>query len=120
MLFFAVCSLVFVPVVSNAASVIPAQENVAVPRSSQKKHKKGKKHLKKIKKEKSESGKKQLVAWLLCFFLGYLGIHRFYLGYTVLGIIYLLTAGIFGIGWLIDTILLIFKNGIKPKDDSYE
>jgi TM2 domain-containing membrane protein YozV len=37
-------------------------------------------------------GKSQLIALLLCIFLGVLGIHRFYLGYTGLGIMYLLFA----------------------------
>lgn len=60
-------------------------------------------------------GKSQIVALLLCFFLGLLGIHRFYLGYTGMGILYLLTLGLLGIGWLIDFILLIIPNGLTPK-----
>ena len=60
-------------------------------------------------------GKNQIVALILCILLGLLGIHRFYLGYTGLGILYLLTLGIFGIGWLIDLILLIIPNGLTPK-----
>jgi hypothetical protein len=63
-------------------------------------------------------GKNQIVALLICFFLGYLGVHRFYLGYTGLGVLYLFTFGIFGIGWLIDLILLIIPNGLTPKDKS--
>ena len=42
------------------------------------------------------------VAWLLLGFLGLLGIHRLYMGKLVTGIIYFLTGGIFGLGWLYD------------------
>ena len=53
--------------------------------------------------------KNKWVSLLLCFFLGYLGIHKFYEGKILLGIVYLFTLGIFGIGVLIDFILLLFK-----------
>jgi TM2 domain-containing membrane protein YozV len=46
-----------------------------------------------------------LVAYVLWFFLGLLGIHRFYLGRPVSGVIWLLTGGLFGIGWLVDVVL---------------
>ena len=52
------------------------------------------------------------VAFLLCFFLGFLGAHKFYEGRTGLGVIYLLTFGLFGFGWGIDTIVLLFKPNI--------
>lgn len=42
------------------------------------------------------------VAWVLLTFLGLLGIHRMYLGKWVTGIVYLLTAGLLGIGYLYD------------------
>ena len=42
------------------------------------------------------------VAWILLTFLGLFGIHRFYMGKWLTGIIYLLTCGIFGIGYLYD------------------
>lgn len=42
------------------------------------------------------------VAWLLQTFLGYLGIHRFYLGKWRTGLLWLFTLGLFGIGWAYD------------------
>jgi len=42
------------------------------------------------------------VAWILLTFLGLLGIHRFYLGKWVTGILYLVTLGLFGVGLIYD------------------
>lgn len=42
------------------------------------------------------------VAWVLLTFLGFFGIHRMFLGKWISGIIYLLTGGIFGLGYLYD------------------
>ncbi|MFZ4612053.1 MAG: TM2 domain-containing protein [Bacteroidia bacterium] len=77
-----------------------------------------KKEANKIKKENG-GGKSKMVALLLCFFLGYLGIHRFYLGYTGWGIVYLFTGGLLGIGALVDFIRILL-NMLKPKNGDYE
>ena len=42
------------------------------------------------------------IAWVLLTFLGLLGIHRMYIGKWLIGIVYLLTGGIFGLGVLYD------------------
>ena len=46
-------------------------------------------------------------AALLCFFLGVLGVHRFYVGKWLTGILQLLTFGGLGIWAMIDLILII-------------
>lgn len=53
--------------------------------------------------------KNKWVSLLLCFFLGWLGAHKFYEGKIGMGILYLLTLGLFGIGIFVDFIVLLFK-----------
>ena len=48
-------------------------------------------------------------AFFLCLFLGVLGAHKFYEGKVGMGILFLLTGGLFGIGWLVNTVVLLFK-----------
>ena len=52
------------------------------------------------------SRKSKMTALLLCIFFGYLGAHKFYVGKTGMGLLYLFTLGLFGIGWLVDIILI--------------
>lgn len=66
------------------------------------------------------SPKSKIAALLLCIFFGYFGAHKFYVGKTGMGILYLLTFGLFGIGWIVDIILILcgsFKdsNGLPLK-----
>jgi TM2 domain-containing membrane protein YozV len=46
------------------------------------------------------------IAYLLLIFLGGLGVHRFYLGHIGLGILYLFTGGLLGVGVLVDLFLM--------------
>ncbi|OJV22176.1 MAG: hypothetical protein BGO30_10705 [Bacteroidetes bacterium 41-46] len=51
-----------------------------------------------------------LITFLLCWFLGVFGVHRFYTGHTGTGILMLITFGGCGIWWLIDFIMIIVGN----------
>ena len=81
-----------------------------------------------------KKGKSQLAALLFCIFLGWLGIHRFYLGYTGLGIMYLLfgtiglalVAVLIGIPIVLALMILIIidliriiTGSLKPKGGDY-
>ena len=68
-----------------AASADPIVPEVAVP----------------VRSQKSKG-----VALVLCVLLGYMGIHRFYVGKIGTGILWLLTLGCFGIGWIVDIVML--------------
>lgn len=60
--------------------------------------------------------KDKTTAIILSVFLGWLGVDRFYLGYTGLGILKLLTCGGWGIWWIIDIILIACGSvGPAPK-----
>ena len=61
--------------------------------------------------------KSKTTALILSILLGELGLDRFYLGYTGLGILKLITAGGFGIWWLID-LILIATGKMTAKDGS--
>ena len=52
---------------------------------------------------------------ILCFFLGYLGVHRFYTGHTKVGVIQLLTGGGLGI-WTLWDFIQILRNRYSDAD----
>lgn len=53
------------------------------------------------------SDKNRTTALILALVLGMIGGHRFYVGKTGMGILYIFTAGLFGIGVLVDVIKII-------------
>ncbi len=54
------------------------------------------------------SYKNKFLTLLLCVFLGFLGVHYFYVKRPFMGLFYMFTLGFFGIGWLIDIIRIAF------------
>lgn len=54
-----------------------------------------------------EPVKSWLTALLLCLFLGGIGAHRFYVGKVGTGIVWLLTGGCLGIGWIVDFVSIL-------------
>jgi len=63
----------------------------------------------------TDSSKSKWVAFVLAFVLGYLGVHRFYVGKVGTGILYLFTGGLFGVGALVDWITILIGN-FKDKE----
>ena len=62
------------------------------------------------------SDKKMVVAALLCFFLGYFGIHRFYVGKVGTGILMIVTLGGLGI-WVLVDLIMIITGSFKDKEN---
>jgi TM2 domain-containing membrane protein YozV len=52
------------------------------------------------------SDKSKRVAFILCLFGGFAGLHHFYVGRITTGLVYLFTLGLFGIGWAFDLLLI--------------
>jgi len=62
-----------------------------------------------------QSEKSRLTAFILCTFLGGLGIHRMYVGKVGTGVIQMFTLGGLGFWALIDWIMIL-SGGFKDKD----
>jgi len=63
-----------------------------------------------------KSDKKRLVAFLLCFFLGLFGAHRFYVGKPGTAILQIFTFGGLGIWCLVD-VIMILTGSFKDKQN---
>lgn len=62
------------------------------------------------------SSKSRLVAFLLCYIFGMFGAHRFYVGKKGTAILYIFTMGLFGVGMLIDTLMIILGKFADVED----
>lgn len=65
-----------------------------------------------------KSKEQRIIEFLLCLFFGYLGVHKFYAKNINMGIIYLVTGGLLGVGWFVDTITMLIGLIGKNKTDS--
>ena len=52
-----------------------------------------------------------LTIFFLCLFLGLIGAHKFYEGKIGMGVLYIFTGGLFGIGAFVDLIVILCKPG---------
>lgn len=99
---------------NNNNTLITEQGNVQMEKTAV-----VKKLSKQTKSNMPDGSKSQIIALVLCIFVGAIGIHRFYLGYTWQGVVQLLTGGGCGIWALIDLIRII-TGDLQPKNGSYD
>ena len=62
-----------------------------------------------VKMENRGTEKNKWVAFVLCLLLGLVGAHKFYEGKILVGVVYIFTAGLFFVGWIIDLIAILMK-----------
>ena len=60
--------------------------------------------------EQKENQNKWLITLVLCWLVGVFGVHRFYTGHTMIGILQLITFGGCGIWTIIDLIIILMGN----------
>ena len=66
----------------------------------------------------SANNKSQTTALILAIIVGWVGVHRYYLGYIWQGVVQTLTLGVWGIWTLID-IIRIATGDLQPKSGPY-
>lgn len=73
-----------------------------------------------MKSSRATANRTKTKTLLICLFFGIFGAHRFYCGKYISGAIYFLTNGIFGLGALVDLILIVTERfkGIEYKEKS--
>ena len=93
--------------ISNVSNPVSVKDLKNELKSNKKEIRKAIKTLAKSGGKAPVTGQEKTIALVLLFFLGALGAHKFYLGQTGKGILYLFTGGLCGIGLIIDLIKLL-------------
>lgn len=70
--------------------------------------------------ERSSKMKNKTTALILSILAGGIGVDRFYLGYTGMGVLKLLTGGCFGVLWIIDIVNIATGKLLPADGSSYE
>ena len=67
---------------------------------------------------KKISKHKRLIIFILAFFLGIFGLHRFVVGRYITGIIWILTGGLLGFGVIFDLVIILIGS-FKDSEEGY-
>lgn len=67
---------------------------------------------------KKISRHKRVIIFLLAFFLGGFGVHRFWVGKIATGLLWFFTFGLFGFGYIYDLIIILIGS-FKDKEEAY-
>lgn len=64
---------------------------------------------------KEFANKNEKILLVLCVFGGFFGLHHFYCGNVKKALIYFFTAGLFGLGWIVDIFIIVLLNIESPE-----
>lgn len=64
----------------------------------------------------NKSDKSFVITLVLCIFFGFLGVHRFYAQKVGTGLVWLFTAGLFGVGYVVDIILITSQTFVDKQN----
>ena len=67
-------------------------------------------HVPIVNTQEAEDKNRWVVTMVLCYMLGWLGIHRLYTGHILIGIVQMLTFGCCMIWWIVDGVMLVTGN----------
>jgi len=67
----------------------------------------------------TEPPKSKKKALIFVIFFGWLGVHRYYMGFYFTGVLYTISFGIMGIGWALDVIRILFMSTISKNEQPY-